>query len=90
LVFKLTIDPLGSKGVRSMNAGSIDTHIGSRLRARRKQLGLSVADLAAKSGIAEKELQRMELGQSRIDAALLYTMSKILDVPVGYFFDGLQ
>jgi len=32
---------------------------------------------------------RLERGEKGLDAGLLIAMTQILDVPVGYFFDGL-
>jgi transcriptional regulator with XRE-family HTH domain len=68
---------------------SIDEHVGARLRSRRKSLGMNQAALADKLGVTFQMIQRYEYGLCRISASTLYVTAIALDVPVGYFFDGL-
>ena len=71
-------------------ANSIDLHVGKRLRRRRRLLGLTQQQLAESIGIRFQQIQKYESGANRISASRLWALSKALDVPVSYFFDGLN
>ena len=62
--------------------------IGQRLRALRLARGLSLAQLAAQSGISDATLSRVETGKSLTSAHNLYTLSRVLDVDITAFFDA--
>lgn len=67
----------------------IDLHLGKRLRRRRRLLGLTQQQLAAVCGVRFQQIQKYECGANRISAARLWQLSLALEVPVGYFYDGL-
>ncbi len=67
---------------------TINTHIGSRVRLRRIELNMSQIELAAALGISVPRLRRHEKGTLRIDASGLFTLTKILQTPPSYFFEG--
>jgi transcriptional regulator with XRE-family HTH domain len=67
----------------------IDLHLGKRLRRRRRLLGLTQQQLAATVGVRFQQIQKYECGANRISAARLWRLSEALEVPVGYFYDGL-
>jgi transcriptional regulator with XRE-family HTH domain len=67
----------------------IDTHIGRRLYQRRRFLGLTQQAVADACGIRFQQIQKYECAENRLMAHRLWQLSVILDVPVGYFFDGL-
>jgi transcriptional regulator with XRE-family HTH domain len=67
----------------------IDVHLGKRLRRRRRLLGLTQQQLAGACGVRFQQIQKYECGANRISAARLWQLSEALDVPVGYFYDGL-
>lgn len=69
-------------------AGSLDEHIGLRLRQRRALLGMTQEKLAECVGITFQQVQKYENGANRISAGRLYEFSNILDVPVDYFYEG--
>ncbi len=68
----------------------IDVHLGKRLRRRRRLLGLTQQQLAGSCGVRFQQIQKYECGANRISAARLWQLSEALEVPVGYFFDGLS
>ena len=68
----------------------IDTHLGKRLRRRRRLLGLTQQQLAGAVGVRFQQIQKYECGANRISAARLWQLSEALEVPVGYFYDGLS
>ena len=67
----------------------IDVHVGSRVRLRRKLLGLSQGKLAAALGLTFHQVQKYERGKNRMGSSRLYQLSEILDVPVSFFFDKM-
>ena len=68
----------------------IDVHLGKRLRRRRRLLGLTQQQLAGACGVRFQQIQKYECGANRIAAARLWQLSEALEVPVGYFYDGLS
>ena len=72
------------------SAGQIDAYVGRRLRARRTELGVSQGRLGRQLGLTFSQVQKYEKGSNRIGAGRLYQLASILDVPVHYFFDGLD
>lgn len=68
----------------------IDIHLGKRLRRRRRLLGLTQQQLAGSVGVRFQQIQKYECGANRISAARLWALSEALEVPVGYFYDGLS
>jgi transcriptional regulator with XRE-family HTH domain len=65
----------------------VDVYVGQRLRVRRSLLGLSQEKLAEAIGLTFQQVQKYERGMNRISAGRLFQFSKILDVPVAYFFE---
>ncbi len=66
-----------------------DVHIGRRLRQARLSRGLSQDMLGKRLGITYQQIQKYESGANRIGGSRLWDMCRLLDVPVGYFFEGL-
>lgn len=75
------------KPKRKMN--SIDRHVAARIRGRREELGISMAALAEPLGVTYQQVGKTELGINRISAGNLWKAAKKLNVPVGYFYEGL-
>ncbi|HEY1751918.1 MAG TPA: helix-turn-helix transcriptional regulator [Caulobacteraceae bacterium] len=67
----------------------IDFHLGKRMRRRRRLLGLTQQQLANACGVRFQQIQKYECGANRVSAARLWLIAGALEVPVGYFFDGL-
>ncbi len=65
----------------------IDTHVGSRVRLRRMLMGMSQERLGDSMGLTFQQVQKYEKGVNRIGASRLFQISKILDVPVQFFFE---
>ena len=66
--------------------GSVDLHVGLKIRDRRKELRLSQTDLGTKVGVSFQQVQKYENGTNRVGASRLAVIAKALGVPVGYFF----
>ncbi len=67
----------------------VDIHVGTRVRMRRTLLGLSQEKLGDAVGLTFQQIQKYERGANRVGASRLYEFSRILDVPISYFFDEL-
>lgn len=67
----------------------VDVHVGGRVRMRRTLLGMSQEKLGEAIGLTFQQVQKYERGTNRIGASRLYDLSKVLDVPVGFFFEEL-
>lgn len=65
----------------------IDIHVGSRVRLRRMMQGISQDKLGEELGLTFQQVQKYEKGVNRIGASRLYEISKILSVPVQFFYD---
>ncbi len=68
----------------------VEMHVGSRVRLRRTLLGMNQTQLGAALGVTYQQLQKNEHGMNRIGASRLWQLSQVLDVPVSYFFEGLD
>jgi transcriptional regulator with XRE-family HTH domain len=69
-------------------ADSMDGHVGKRLKMRRILLGLSQQDLGEAVNVSIQQIQKYEKATNRIASGKLYSLSKLLKVPVAYFFDS--
>ncbi|SDH58611.1 helix-turn-helix domain-containing protein [Roseospirillum parvum] len=68
----------------------VDVHVGARLRLRRTLLGMSQERLGAALGLTFQQVQKYERGANRIGASRLWDLSRVLDVPVAYFFEDMD
>jgi len=66
----------------------IDRHVGSRVRMRRVILGMSQEKLGEALGLTFQQVQKYEKGANRIGASRLQQISRTLDVPPAFFFEG--
>jgi transcriptional regulator with XRE-family HTH domain len=64
-----------------------DVHVGSRVRLRRNMMALSQEKLGEALNLTFQQVQKYERGANRISASRLHELSRILDVPVQFFFD---
>lgn len=68
----------------------VDAHVGKRIRHRRWMVGMTQQQLADRVGIKFQQIQKYETGMNRVSASRLYDIAHEMDVPVGFFFDGLE
>lgn len=69
---------------------TVDVHVGKRLQLRRSLLGLSQEKLGEAIGLTFQQIQKYEKGMNRISSGRLYQFSKILEVPINYFYDNME
>ncbi|WOQ14077.1 helix-turn-helix domain-containing protein [Aeromonas media] len=63
----------------------VDVLLGKRIQLRRKELGVSAAQLAEALAFSQQQLSRYERGLNRISATLLVDVAGLLDTPVEWF-----
>ena len=71
------------------NPDPVDVHVGGRVRLRRTLLGMSQEKLGAALGLTFQQIQKYERGTNRIGSSRLHQLSRVLDVPVSFFFDDM-
>jgi transcriptional regulator with XRE-family HTH domain len=78
---------LGSE--RESRPSPIDVHVGTRIRLRRTLLGMSQERLGESLGLTFQQVQKYERGVNRVGASRLFDLSRVLDVPISFFFDDM-
>ena len=73
-----------------MTKHDVDMHVGKRLKLRRTMMGLSQEAVAKSVGITFQQVQKYEKGSNAMNAGRLYEFARFLNVPVAYFFEGLD
>ena len=75
---------------RNATAQAVDHHVGARIRERRIMLGLAQQQLADLIGVTYQQAHKYERGINRVSAGRLFEIARVLSVPVGYFYEGLD
>ncbi len=78
------------KKVSPRGPNPVDIHVGSRIRLRRQLLRMSQEKLGDELGVTFQQVQKYERGANRVGASRLYRLSRVLEVPVQFFFEGLN
>ena len=68
----------------------VDVHVGKRIRHRRWMKGTTQQQLAGEVGIKFQQIQKYETGMNRVSASRLWDIANVLDVPVSFFFEGME
>ena len=81
----------GGRGRRKADTPHpVDIHVGSRVRLRRTELGISQEKLAAELGLTFQQVQKYERAANRISASRLFQIGKVLGVKVASFYEGYE
>ena len=68
---------------------NVDIHVGKRIRLRRTLMGLTQERLGEALGLTFQQVQKYERGANRVSASRLLDLSRILEVPINFFYDDL-
>ncbi len=68
----------------------VDRHVGKRLRLLRQMRELSLEQLAAIVEVAPQQIQKYEIGETRISASRIFQLSRVLSVPLSWFYADLK
>ncbi len=71
-------------------ANPIDIQVGNRVRIRRMLIGMSQEKLGDLLGLTFQQVQKYEKGVNRIGAGRLFEVSRILNVPIDFFYEGVS
>jgi len=67
----------------------VDSHVGSRIRLRRKMIGMSQEALAGRIGLTFQQVQKYERGTNRVGASRLQQIADALQTTPAWFFEGV-
>lgn len=81
-------DPFGVPD-KEHRPNPIDVHVGGRIRLRRTLRGMSQERLGEALGLTFQQIQKYERGMNRVGASRLYDLSRVLDVPISFFYDDM-
>ncbi len=70
-------------------ANPVDIQVGNRVRIRRMLIGMSQERLGELLSLTFQQVQKYEKGVNRIGAGRLFDVSRILGVPINYFYEGV-
>lgn len=79
-------DRMASKGFPN----PIDVHVGMRIREKRTLIGMTQIELAKALGVEFQQVQKYEKAANRVSASRLWDIGRVLNVPITYFFQGLN
>lgn len=68
----------------------LDVFVGRRLRERRSLTGMTTLQLADSLGVTRQQIEKYESGVDRISSSRIWEIAQAVDVPVLYFFEGLD
>lgn len=68
----------------------VDVYVGNRIRQRRLLLKNTQQEVSDQVGVKFQQLQKYETGKNRVSASRLWDIANVLDVPISFFFEGLD
>jgi len=68
---------------------SFDQKIGSKIREKRKQLGMTLDVLSKRMGISLPQMQKYESGATKLSPRFIYELAKVFSLKPNYFFEDL-
>jgi transcriptional regulator with XRE-family HTH domain len=71
------------------STAAINAHVGARIRERRIMMGLTQQKVAGLIGVTYQQQHKYEHAVNRVSAGRLFGIARALNVPVGFFYDGL-
>lgn len=66
----------------------LDRHLGSKLRERRLELGLSQDQVGRSVGVSFQQIQKYERGTNRVSGSRLFALTTLLDINPGELYLG--
>ncbi|HSI82451.1 MAG: helix-turn-helix domain-containing protein [Candidatus Methylacidiphilales bacterium] len=69
------------------NPSATEVHVAARIAALRKEVGLTLRELASRTGLSDAYLSRVENGQTAVTLASLEKLAAIFATPIATFFE---
>lgn len=63
-----------------------EAQIGKQIRLARKLKSWSLTRLAEQIGVSYQQLQKYEKGENRVSASMLLEISRLLELPLSFFY----
>jgi len=76
----------GKRGRKQGKYDPVDVYVGSRIRIKRVNLGMSQEKLGNQLGVSLQQVQKYEKGENKVGSSRLHEIAEILKVHVSYFF----
>lgn len=70
-----------------LSSSEVSFLLKGQIKKRRKQLGLTFNEVAERMNVSITTVKAYESGLNNISAVRLYALSRVFDVPIGYFFE---
>jgi len=86
---RLSFAAFSYRKIVTKKANPIDAQVGNRVRIRRMLIGMSQEKLGDMLGLTFQQVQKYEKGVNRIGAGRLFEISRILGVPIDFFYEGV-
>ena len=67
----------------------LNREIGQQVRTRRSETGLTLRQVATRTGLSVSLISQIELGKSAASVSTLYKLSRALHVKMGHFFEAV-
>jgi len=87
---KVVLRCLESKGLLRMSESALKEALGNVIRDRRKHLGLTLAEMARRTGVSLGYLSQIELGKNSASIETLYKISLGLGLKMSELFQSVQ
>ncbi len=87
---KVVLRCLESKGLLRMSETALREALGNAIRERRKHLGLTLAQLARRTGVSLGYLSQIELGKNSASLERLYRIALGLSLKMSELFQAVQ
>lgn len=84
--FDASSNPTNSETV-VLTPEAISSAVGKRLAERRRELGLSLAQVSAQCGVSLQQIHKYETGQTPLTVPMLVQLSRCLEAPMTYFLE---
>lgn len=68
----------------------VDVHVGKRIRQHRLLQKTTQQQVSDQVGVRFQQMQKYETGKNRVSASRLWDIANVLDVPLSFFFEGLD
>ena len=77
-------------GVSPRKATAVDKHVGRRLRRLRQINEVSLERLAEIVDVAPQQIQKYEIGETRISASRIFELARVFRVSIEWFYADLE
>lgn len=87
---KVVLRSLEARGLLRLSEEALCEQLGAAIRERRKNMGLTLADMAKRTGLSLGYLSQIELGKNSASIGTLYRIALGLRVRVADLFQSIQ